>query len=81
MKNLTISGHRIKKELKILLICFFATVLLNVFAIIYYKTNWIELISQLHIVVLLSAIIYFLAVLIRIAAWFIAGMFKLRKNK
>jgi len=80
MKDFTISGKRIKTEIKIWLFCFCAALLINIFAVINYKTNWIEIFSQLHIVLLLSILIYLLLGVIRIITRIIARLFKLVKN-
>ena len=65
MKDITISGARIKTELIYLLFCFAFAVLMNVFAIVKYNTSWSELFSQLHVVFLLSCVLYFLAAIVR----------------
>jgi hypothetical protein len=80
MKDLTISGKRIKTELKLLLFSFCMAVLINIFAIIYYKTNWIEILSQLHIVLLFSILIYLLLGAARIVTRLITRLFKPIKN-
>jgi glucan phosphoethanolaminetransferase (alkaline phosphatase superfamily) len=80
MKDLTISGKRIKTEIKFLLFSFCLAVLINIFAIVYYKTNWIELLSQLHIVLLFSILIYLLSGAIRIVTRLIARLLKPVKN-
>lgn len=67
MKDIIIKGNQIKKEIIIWLVCFFSAVLLNVYAIVIYDTGWVELLSQLHIVLLVSCVIYFFVGIIRIA--------------
>lgn len=80
MKDITISKKRIKTEVIVWLVCFCIAVLINVFAIINYKTNWVEIISQLHIVLLISVLIYFLFGMIRIITLAVARLFKSAKN-
>ncbi len=77
MKDITISGNRIKKELIYLLCCVCLAFLMNVFAIIIYNTKWSELFSQLHIVLVLAALIYIIILLIRLAA---TGIYKILKK-
>jgi len=66
MKDTIITAQRKRKEIKIYLICISIAFSLNIFAIIFYKTNWSELFTQWHVVLLLSVIIYIFSVLIRI---------------
>lgn len=79
MKDLTISSKRIKSEMRTWFFCFFTALLINICAIINYKTNWIEIFSQLHIILLLSIVIYLFLGVIRIVARLIARLFKLKK--
>ena len=60
MKDITISGKRIRTELKWLLGCFVAAFIFNVYAIIRYQTSWAEFFSSLHVVVILSLLFYLL---------------------
>jgi hypothetical protein len=76
MKDLVISKKRIKTELIIWLCCFSAAFLMNIYAIIKYNNSWLELITQLHIVVLLSLVIYLLYGSIRIIIWSIKVLIK-----
>jgi uncharacterized integral membrane protein len=80
MKDLTISKKRIKTEIKVWLVSFCFAVLVNVFAILNYKTNWTEIFSQLHIVLLMSVFIYLLLGVVRIITLAIARLFKPVKN-
>ena len=63
MKPITIHPRR---EFIIWLIAFLFSNLLNVYGIIHYKTNWIELFTQLGYVFVMSLLIYFLVALIRL---------------
>lgn len=58
MKDLVLSGVRIKRELLLLLVFVVVALLLNVFAIIRYDTSWAELVTQLHIVAALGVVLY-----------------------
>jgi hypothetical protein len=63
MKSITFHPRR---EFIIWMILFILCNLLNVYSIIHYKTRWIELITQLGYVFVLSLLIYFLIALIRL---------------
>ncbi|QGY47407.1 hypothetical protein GM418_28195 [Maribellus comscasis] len=78
MKNITITAARLKKEAIILLVCFFAAVGLNIYAISKYKTDWSELISQLPVVLGITFLIYFLVLLFRLV--FLAITKLIQKN-
>jgi hypothetical protein len=65
MKDILIKGAKVKKELLFWLASFLAAAVINIYAIIKYNTNWVELLSQLHIVILLSLLIYFILLGIR----------------
>lgn len=70
MKDITISGKRIRTELKWLLGCFVAAIIFNLYAIILYQTSWAEFFSSLHVVVMLSLVFYLLL-------WFFRGLISL----
>lgn len=80
MKDILITKVHIKLEIIIWLYCFGAAFLLNVYAIIKYNNSWLELLSQLHIVILISLVFYFLVGLTRIIIWLLKSLFmKLKK--
>ncbi len=66
MKDIVIPGKRIKQELLILAITIGIAVVLNIFSIIKFKTNLVELVSQLPIVIALGIAIYIIVVLLRL---------------
>jgi hypothetical protein len=76
MKDLVIKGSVLKRELRIFLGCLCFAVILNIYSIIKYKTDWSELIGQLHIVILLSIFIYIVVFLILLAVKGIGKTFK-----
>ena len=65
MKDITISGKRIRTELKWLLGSIIAALIFNVYAIIRYQTSWAEFFSSLHVVVILSPVFYLLLLFFR----------------
>ena len=66
MKDVLISGARIKKELIMLLICFLIGFVANVGAIIYYKTVFTEIVSSLGYILVFTFVLYFIWSLLRI---------------
>ena len=65
MKDIHITGKRIRTELIWLLACFIAAVIYNAYAIMRHKMPWSELLTSLHAVVILALIIYLLSGFIR----------------
>ena len=65
MKDITITAKRLRIELKWLLISLALAIILNVYSIIKYNTSWSELITSLHLVVLMSLILYVLLLFFR----------------
>lgn len=78
MKDITIKGSRIKKELIVLAVCLVAAILLNVYAIAKYDTDWSELIGQLHIVVGVALIIYVLVLVFRLLFMGLSRLIKMK---
>lgn len=81
MKDLVIKSSVVKKELKIWLILFIAAFLINIYAIIDHSGEWIELITQLHIVILLTMIIYSFIGVIRGIFYGISNLLYQKKNQ
>ena len=75
MKDITIKGVSIKRELWIFLGVFIFTFGLNIYAIVHYKTNWSELYTYLHIVVLMSIFFYCVIAGIRFVVAMISKLF------
>lgn len=69
MKDIVIKERVIKRESILLLGMFVVAFLMNVYAIIVHDGKWSELVSQLHIVVLLVLFFYVLFLLIRLVYW------------
>jgi hypothetical protein len=77
MKDIIIPASRVKKEIIALLLSFAIALLINVYSIIKYQTNWAELFSQIGYVITFTIIIYLLSVVIRLI---IAGVKKTIKK-
>ena len=69
MKDVLITGTRIKKELITLIICFLIGFIANVGAIIYYQTVFTEIVSSLGYIVVFTFGLYFVWSLLRILTW------------
>ena len=65
MKDITIKAETFKKELTILLGCFILAFLVNFYAIITREGAFVELFSQIGIVVVISLAFYAVAAIIR----------------
>ena len=76
MKDVLISGARIKKELIMLLICFLIGFVANVGAIIYYKTVFTEIVSSLWYILVFTFVLYFIWSLLRILTWLLLSFIK-----
>ncbi|MBO6067641.1 MAG: hypothetical protein J6T49_08365 [Bacteroidales bacterium] len=66
MKDLVISGKRVKTELLIALACFVCAVLINVICIIAYHSQWHEIFTQIGFTVFIAIAIYVLLVILRL---------------
>ncbi len=65
MKDITIRSSSIIRELLILLAMLIAAIFTNVYAIHTYDGQWGELLSQIHIVLILSVVYYLIVALVR----------------
>ncbi|GAB1416190.1 hypothetical protein MASR2M117_15960 [Paludibacter sp.] len=66
MKDIIITSKRIKTELYTLLISFIIANGFNLYAIIVYKTKYIELITQIGYVLIFTFALYFVWTVIRL---------------
>jgi len=66
MKSIIITPQQIKRESMYLFIAFIIANLLNVYAIITYQSQWIELISFLPLIIALSLFLYVSIGLVRL---------------
>jgi hypothetical protein len=76
MKDIVITAGRIKTELKFLLYCYLAANLVNVYAIINYNTNWIELLTWQRLIILIAFIFYITTVIIRLILFALKRIFR-----
>lgn len=66
MNDILITSKRIKKELITLLVCFIIGFLVNIGAIIYYKSAVVEILTSLPYVLIFTGIIYLVWSLLRL---------------
>lgn len=80
MKELVISSKRLKKEILIFAICFIIAFAVNVIAIIYFKTPWYEMFTQIGYVLLITISLYFIVIAIRFIAFLIRKLIRPSKK-
>ena len=78
LRDTTITAVQKKRELIIILVCFLAAYLLNVIGIIQHKSPAKELITQLHVVLLVAGVFYGTVILLRVLYYMISRLW-LRK--
>jgi len=79
MKDLVIKGKWIRRELIILAVLFLAAVITNVIGIVKHDTRWIEMISQIHVVLILTLVLYLLLWLLRLIIYAVILPFRKKK--
>jgi hypothetical protein len=65
MKDIVISGRQIIRELLIFAGCILAALVVNVYSIIRFNTEWKELITTLHITLALALVFFVLVAVLR----------------
>ncbi|MCD4769058.1 MAG: hypothetical protein K8R35_02680 [Bacteroidales bacterium] len=76
MNDIVIKGKWIKRELFVLLLSFGLAFIINIVGILKHGTEWKELLTQLHIVLFLSFVIYVLLWFIRLLIMLVLRPFK-----
>lgn len=67
MQDVTLKGSSIIREIRIWLVLLLVAFLTNMYAIISYNGQWAELITQWHVVLILSVVLY-------VFLWIIRGL-------
>ncbi len=80
MKDIVVKASVIKRELILLGVLFFVAFLMNGLAIVVHQGQWSELLSQLHVVVLLTLFLYLLVLLMRLIFWGIRSAWNAAMN-
>lgn len=73
MKDIIITGKRIKTELFMLLYCYLAANLVNIFSILYYQTSWMELLTWQRFVLFIGFLFYLITVVVRVVIYLVRG--------
>jgi len=76
MKDIIITSKRIKSEIRIFAVCFIIAFIINIVAIIIYKTHWVEVFSQIGFVTVIAFSLYMLLLFLRIIFYLIRRLFK-----
>ena len=76
MRAISISVCRLRKEMAIFTLCFASLVILNIVAIIQYKTQFQEVFTQLPLVALLALLSYFFLAALRVLYWLLKGLLR-----
>ncbi len=79
MKDIVITGAKVRRELLILLACFAVAECINAGAIIWYSRPAAELVTMLGYVIVVTVIIYLLVLILRLLAALV--VFLVRKLK
>lgn len=80
MKDIVIPSQKVKREAWIFLGCFIFAFLLNIAAIIIYKTPWYEAFIQIGYIIVIAVVLYLLMALIRFLIFVIGKLFKRQKK-
>jgi hypothetical protein len=73
-KDTTLSAVRKKREALILLVCFLGAYILNIIGIIKHGTPARELITQLHVVLLVALVLYAIILLLRVLYYLVSRL-------
>ena len=79
MKDIIITSKKLKQERNIYLLSFLLAFIINVIAIIIYSRPWIEIISQIGYVIVISFFIYLILRIPRGILIFLSHLFRRKK--
>ena len=79
MKDIIITSKKLKQERNIFLLSFLLAFIINVIAIIIYSRPWIEIISQIGYVIVISFFIYLILWIPRGILIFLSDLFRRKK--
>jgi hypothetical protein len=77
MKDITITGKRVRYELTSLLVCFIISFILNIGAIIFYESPWTEIFTSIFYVITFAIALYVAWIIIRLI---VCGIKKIRRK-
>ncbi|MFW6103860.1 MAG: hypothetical protein ACOC59_02210 [Bacteroidota bacterium] len=81
MKDSIISAKTKKRELNIFIIAVVVAFILNIISIIAYNTQWIEVVSSLHYVLLFAIVLYIIQGIVRLIIWGIKQLVSRQKSQ
>jgi len=81
IKDITITAKQIKGELILFLVCFLIGFVINFIAIIWYGSNWSELFTSLHYVIVFGLFLYAIWSGIRFLLLLLKRIFQKPKTK
>ena len=81
MKDVVIKGKWIKRELILLAVIFLMAMIINIIGIVKHDTRWIEMLSQMHVVLILTLLVYALIWLVRLIIFVVILPFRKKSNK
>lgn len=76
MKDIVITAGRIRRECNFYLLSFVVAFLSNVYAVVHFGRPWIELLSQIGYVVVISVVVYFALWIPRLAVMGLRRLFR-----
>ena len=80
MKDIIVTAKHIKTEILTAIICFILAFIINLGAIIYYKTSYVELITSIGYVIVTAVAIYALWAAIRIGIYALKWLLSKKKK-
>lgn len=81
MKDTLITAHRKKVELLTWLVCFVMANLLNLYAIIAYKTSFLEVLTSFFYVIMFSYVLYVIWSVLRLVIYGVRTFLVFLKNR
>ncbi len=79
MKDIVIPSQKVKREARIFMGCFIFAFLMNIAAIIIYKTPWYEAFTQIGYVIVIAVTLYLIMAFIRFSVHLIRKWLKKKK--
>jgi hypothetical protein len=81
MKDTLITAKTKKREGIVFVLCFLFANGMNVYSILHYGSSWSELWTQLHVVALVTLLLYIFTLLIRFMIWGTKFAYRTLKKK
>ncbi len=81
MRDIVIRGRSMRRELVVLAACVLLALLINAAAIVLYGTRWIELLTTVHITLMLALGLYVVAGVLRLGWLGLRSVFRLGRHR